>query len=82
MNITFSTSDDAYVALQIQDKDIVINRDEYNAVSLKKNRLYTMRLEYVLPDPKPVEEISLSLKWWYSGAIGGQNIPKKQGVCP
>ena len=78
----FSTSDDAYVVLQIQDKDIVINRDEYNAVSLTKDQLYTMRLEYVLPDPKPVEEINLSLKWWYSGASDGQNIPKNKVYVP
>ncbi|MGX5634065.1 PA14 domain-containing protein [Bacillus thuringiensis] len=79
----FSTSDDAYVVLQIQDiqdKYIVINRDEYNTVTLTKDQLYTMRLEYVLPSPKPVEEIQLSLQWWY--AKGGQNIPKNKMYVP
>ncbi|HDR6247422.1 TPA: hypothetical protein QCU24_005283 [Bacillus cereus] len=78
----FSTSDDSNVILQIQGKDIVINQGKYNSISLKENQLYTIRLEYMLPHPIRIEDILLSLQWWYASKENGEKIPQNQIYVP
>lgn len=79
----FSTSIDENVILQIQGKDIVINQGTYKSISLEKDQLYPIRLEYILPQPQPVKDIQVSLKWWYSSSKEtGEEIPQNQIYVP